>query len=121
MNQNSPNKLAGLLNASMNHAAAPNLSSIFTQEMLDLAMAPPPRNTLLDAWTDLTASQSEPEKWRYVINRFKHFQDNLALTASQFKDGETKFKGVFWCLNAVYRGKWASHPCVVLFYESANL
>lgn len=121
MNQNNPNKLAGLLNASRNHAAAPNHSSIFTQEMLDLAMAPPPRNALFDALTGLAASQVEPEMWRHVIDRFKQFQGNLASTANQIKVGETKLMGVVPCLNSAYWGKWASHPCVVLFYESTTL
>ena len=42
--------------------------------------------------------------WIYVTERFKTFQDNLALTANQLEDGNTKCKGVVSCLNAAYWG-----------------
>ncbi len=43
-------------------------------------------------------------QWLYVTQRFQKFQENITLTPRQIADGETKYKGVVSCLNAVYWG-----------------
>jgi hypothetical protein len=47
---------------------------------------------------------ADTPKWIYVVDRFKAFLDNVALTTSQVEDGEKKYKGVVSCLNAAYWG-----------------
>jgi len=50
---------------------------------------------------EISASHEAP-KWIYVRKRFTSFLNNLELTDSQRKDGETKFKGVVRTLNQAY-------------------
>lgn len=52
----------------------------------------------------LASAPTKASQWVYVTKRFQTFQDNLALTAKQITDGETKYKGVVACLNAAYWG-----------------
>jgi hypothetical protein len=70
------------------------------------------------------AKQAEVIPWAHVIDRFKGFQANLALTDRQRQDGITKFKGLVSCLNLAYRGhnsqtenafligSWAKDTCI---------
>ncbi len=71
--------------------------------MLAQLMAAPPQNALYGL-SSLAAKPVEAPKWVYVTKRFQTFQDNLALTANQVEDGQTKYKGVVSCLNAAYWG-----------------
>jgi hypothetical protein len=43
-------------------------------------------------------------RWAYVRRRFERFLGNLALTADQVEDGETKHRGVVSALNRAYYG-----------------
>lgn len=78
--------------------------------LFGLGLASPPQTNLMSGLASLGVAAEAPT-WIYVTKRFKTFQDNLALTANQVTDGETKFKGVVSCLNAGY---WSNNS------ETAN-
>lgn len=102
MSSNSPNNLmalAGLLGATRKPSSAPIGMGIIAQAML-----PPPQDAFLASLATVTTSSSERQKWIYVTDRFKTFQNNLALTPTQLADGTKKYKGVVSCLNQAYWG-----------------
>lgn len=98
-NPNSVFYMNGLLNTAASPTPAPTGLGLLAQ-----AMVAQPQNTLLTGLASLATQPADPQKWIYVTARFKTFQDNLALTASQVEDGERKYKGVVSCLNAAYWG-----------------
>lgn len=74
--------------------------------LLARAAAAPPQHNLMSGLASLgvaTVPATAP-MWIHVTERFKNFQDNLALTTNQVADGGTKYKGVVSCLNAAYWG-----------------
>lgn len=52
----------------------------------------------------LSQSAAPSLKWIYVRARFRAFVNNLAITATQLEDGNTKQSGVRACLNRHYYG-----------------
>jgi hypothetical protein len=60
--------------------------------------------SLGDLFARSVVAAADARKWIYVVDRFKSFLDNLALTTDQLQDGVRKYKGVVSCLNAAYWG-----------------
>jgi hypothetical protein len=118
-------KLGGLSSLSdLLKSSAPEPATLANLGIVAQARKMPMQSATLASIFGLAAPPTEQLNWMYVTDRFKTFQDNLALTPNQVNDGITKYKNIVGYLNKAYWGiasdtenafligSWAKGTCI---------